>query len=104
MRRSSRSRASAACLSGRVEQEFARNARVADFDERRAAGGADGAHEFDGKFVGHVNQVQQRAVALFDLRGIIHEQFRQFLVTRIGHNSSKLTGPTALSSGVIATC
>ena len=85
-------------------QDFPRDARVADFDERRAAGGADGAHEFDGKFVGHVNHVQQHAVALFDLCGIIHEQLRQFKITRIGHNSSRLAGQTALSSGVIATC
>ena len=89
---------------GHFEQEFARNARMADFDQRRAAGGMNSAHHFNGKFVGHINQVQQRAVALFDLGGIIHEQFRQFLVTQIGHNPSRLTGQTALSSGVIATC
>ena len=36
--------------------------------------------------------------------GIIHEQFGQFGVTRIGHKASRLTGRTILSSGVIVTC
>jgi hypothetical protein len=68
-----------------LQQQFAGNTRVSHLDERRAAGGADGAHEFDGKFVRHVNHVEQSAVALFDLRGIMDEQFGQLFVTRIGH-------------------
>ena len=62
------SRTSAACAVVHAQQQLAGDARVPHFDQRRAAGGAHGADEFDGEFIRHVNHVEQRAVALFDLR------------------------------------
>ncbi len=72
-------------LFGHAQQLLAPDARVARLDERRRARRAHGADEFDGEFVRHVNHVEQDAVALFQFGGIIHEQFGQFFVTRVGH-------------------
>ena len=75
----------------RAARKHLRDRRVEVLDGDRSKNGAagmpaqDGANEFNGKFVRHVNQVEQHTVALFDLGGIIDEQLRQFVVTRIGH-------------------
>ncbi len=88
MRNNSRSRTSAACRSFVSQQQLAVDARVADFDERRGARRARGADQFDGELIGHINHVQQHAVALLQCGGILHQQLGQFFVTRIGHKSA----------------
>ena len=35
---------------------------------------------------GNIDHVEQNVVALFELGGIIHEQFGQFGITRISHS------------------
>ena len=84
-----------------AEQQFAVHARMTHLDDRRPAGGAHGADEFDAEFIRHVNQVEQRAVALQNFGGVMDEEPGQFGVTRIGHKlflGRKLAARGQLSS------
>ena len=69
-------------------EDFAVDAGMADFDERGSAGGADGAHEFDGEFIGDVEHFEQDAFAAFDAQRVSNQQVGQFAEARISHNKS----------------
>src|SRR5205814_699105 len=58
---------------------------VADLNERRRADVARVPHQLDGELVGHIDHVQQDAIAFLQIGRILDEQLRQFLATRIGH-------------------
>ena len=69
-------------------QHLAVDARVADFDDRRRAGRPRRPHQFDRELIGHVDHVQQDAVALLQCGGVFDQQPGQLRVARISHKES----------------